>query len=136
MTKIVINACYGGFSISSEALARYLAIKGIIGYPLPEEGHISLVPPDQRENQDNFYELSMEERAASNARYKSQTLSRYDIPRDDPTLIQVVEELSGAANGGCSSLKVVEIPDDVSSNWEIAEYDGMEWVAEKHRTWS
>jgi hypothetical protein len=28
---------------------------------------------------------------------------------------------------------VVEIPDGVE--WEIAEYDGLEWVAEKHRTW-
>jgi len=31
-------------------------------------------------------------------------------------------------------LKIVDIPDGVE--WEIEEYDGMEWVAEKHRTWS
>jgi hypothetical protein len=29
---------------------------------------------------------------------------------------------------------VIEIPDDVE--WEVEEYDGLEWVAEKHRTWS
>jgi hypothetical protein len=28
---------------------------------------------------------------------------------------------------------VVEIPDDV--NWQVEEYDGMEHIAEKHRTW-
>ena len=56
-----------------------------------------------------------------------------DIPRDDPALVQVVEELGAKADGSCASLKVVEIPDDVE--WEIAEYDGREWVAEKHRTW-
>ena len=27
----------------------------------------------------------------------------------------------------------VSIPDDVE--WQIEEYDGMEWVAEAHRTW-
>lgn len=26
-----------------------------------------------------------------------------------------------------------DIPDDVE--WEIEEYDGLEWVSEKHRTW-
>ena len=30
-------------------------------------------------------------------------------------------------------LKVVEIPDGV--DWEIEEYDGEEWVSEKHRVW-
>jgi len=30
-------------------------------------------------------------------------------------------------------LKVVEIPDDVE--WNVQEYDGNEWVAEKHRIW-
>ena len=34
---------------------------------------------------------------------------------------------------GNANLKMVEIPDDVE--WEIADYDGKEWVAEKHRTW-
>ena len=37
-------------------------------------------------------------------------------------------------NDGYSELKVVEIPDDVE--YDIQEYDGNEWVAEKHRTWS
>jgi hypothetical protein len=37
------------------------------------------------------------------------------------------------ANGRFSELKVVDIPDDVE--WQIDEYDDLEWVAEKHRTW-
>jgi hypothetical protein len=32
-----------------------------------------------------------------------------------------------------AELKVVESPDDVE--WEIEEYDGIEWIAEVHRTW-
>ncbi len=35
--------------------------------------------------------------------------------------------------GPHSELKVVEIPDDVE--FFIKDYDGMEHVAEKHRTW-
>jgi hypothetical protein len=56
-----------------------------------------------------------------------------DIPRDDSLLIQVVEELGALANGDFAQLKIVEIPDDV--NWYVEEYDGLEWVAERHRTW-
>lgn len=57
-----------------------------------------------------------------------------DIERDDPYLVQIVREMGTDANGTYASLKIVEIPGDV--DWEIGEYDGREWVAEKHRTWS
>lgn len=53
--------------------------------------------------------------------------------RDCPDLIAAVETLGEKANGGCAKLEVTEIPDGTS--WEIKEYDGMEWVAETHRTW-
>lgn len=56
------------------------------------------------------------------------------IERDDPDLVRVVEELGKEANGRYADLKVVEIPDDVK--WDIEEYDGSEWIAEVHRTWS
>jgi hypothetical protein len=55
------------------------------------------------------------------------------IERDDPRLIQVVEEFGPLVNDRCSELKIVEIPYDVK--WHIAEYDGYEHVAEDHRTW-
>lgn len=92
--KLVINTCYGGFSVSEDGIARYLEITGI--------------KPSK-----NFYNR--------------------DIPRNDPALVQVVEEMGADADGRCAELKVVDIPDDVE--WQIEEYDGIEWVAEKHRTW-
>lgn len=58
----------------------------------------------------------------------------WEIKRDDPQLVQTVLRLGGAANTPYSHLKVVEIPDGVE--WTICEYDGWEWVAEAHRTWS
>jgi hypothetical protein len=58
----------------------------------------------------------------------------YDILRDDPILVQIVEEMGDKADGTFAALKVVEVPDD--ADWYIEEYDGSEWVAERHRTWS
>lgn len=57
-----------------------------------------------------------------------------DIDRDDPVLVRLVEELGDEVNTRYSELKIVEIPDGIE--WTVCEYDGLEWVAEAHRTWS
>jgi len=93
--KIVINKCYGGFSLSPAGTKRFQELGG--------------------------------------------KLAEYDSAsrrsgRNDPLLVQAVEELGEAADGSHAELKVVEIPDGV--NWTIEEYDGWEWIAEAHRTWS
>jgi hypothetical protein len=56
------------------------------------------------------------------------------IDRNNPILVEIVEQLGKAAHGQFAVLKVVEIPDDLE--WEIEEYDGAEKIAEKHRTWN
>lgn len=91
---VVINTCYGGFSLSLRAEKEYKALAGI--------------------TDPNWY-------------------SR-DIARDDPYLVKIVRELGMGANGDHANLKIVEIPGDVK--WQVEEYDGNEWVAEVHRTWS
>jgi len=58
----------------------------------------------------------------------------WEIPRDSQQLLSVIACLGERASGPYSRLKIVEIPDDVV--WNIHEYDGCEWVAEVHRTWS
>lgn len=65
--------------------------------------------------------------------YSGETFSVNETPRDNPHLIQVIEELGNCAASKISSLKVVKIPANVE--WTIQDYDGMEHVAEKHRTW-
>jgi hypothetical protein len=56
-----------------------------------------------------------------------------DIARDDPYLVKVVKDMGMSANGKFSNLKIVEVPADVE--WIVQEYDGAEWIAEKHRRW-
>ena len=56
----------------------------------------------------------------------------YCDDRTNPKLVECVEKL-GEEAGYDTKLKVVEIPNDIE--WEIMEYDGNEWVAEKHRIW-
>ena len=54
--------------------------------------------------------------------------------RAHPDLITAFEEVGDEAGGDfLSSLKIVEVPDDVE--WIISEYDGAETVREKHRVW-
>lgn len=56
-----------------------------------------------------------------------------DIERNDSALVQTVKNLGRKASGVGAYLYIVEIPDGVE--WEIEEYDGLEHVAEQHRTW-
>ena len=55
------------------------------------------------------------------------------VKRDDPVLVDIVREMGEAANGNFAHLKVVQLPADV--DWIVEEYDGQEWIAERHRTW-
>ena len=63
-----------------------------------------------------------------------ESITPWDIRRDDADLVAAVEGLGDKAGGDYTSLKVVEIPDDIV--WFVKEYDGMEHIAEAHRTWS
>lgn len=135
--KIVINGCFGGFSLSEAAVLAYAARKGIsiwIEKGTRSWGNTYWTVPNPPKRPENFYDLSIEERQAYNDAYRAASFNDREIARNDPDLVAVVEELGRAASGSLASLYVVEIPDDV--DWEIEEYDGVEHVAEKHRTWS
>ena len=101
--KVVINRCYGGFSLSREALQLL--------FDRTEDIYVFVHNEDFGIESGNHYAY-----------------------RTDPRLVEVVEKLGQAASGSVADLQVVEIPDDI--DWVIEEYDGLEWVAESHRTWS
>ena len=117
--KIVINKVHGGFGLSHEAILRYHELSGTKIYWQTMEPSSSWSP--------RIYYLDPE---CTDANYWSDT----DILRDDPVLVRVVEEMGGEAAGSQHAhLKVVRIPADV--DWIVQEYDGLEWIAERHRTW-
>lgn len=116
--RIVINSCYGGFSLSHEAIMMYSEMAKL---------NLGFVEDKKYEGLGLIhYYLDGE---VDDVHYWSDRR----ISRDDPDLVNVVAALGEAANGRCADLKIVEIPKGV--DWEICEYDGKEWVAEVHRTW-
>jgi hypothetical protein len=119
MPRIVINVCHGGFGLSDEAFEHYLKLKGI-NYATTES-KFSL-----HKGAKDFWKNG---NVGSNSDY----LSYYDIDRDDPALVQTVEDLGDKANGWAADLHIVDVPDGV--DWYVEEYDGLEHVAEHHRTW-
>jgi hypothetical protein len=112
---IVINSCHGGFGLSREATLLYLTKAGI--------------PYSLEEQSDREQQLKLGSKiVVNNCEFSSRT-----IARNDPILIDVVAELKSNADSSFSQLKIVRVPANV--DWLIEEYDGIEWVAEKHRTW-
>jgi hypothetical protein len=115
MTKIVINSCYGGFSLSVEGMKRYAEIKGL---PLYIEGD-DFCP--------TFWTIPAEERT-DEGRWQSYkyTISSRDFDRTDPILVQVVEELGSKADGSCAELTIETL--EKGTLYRINEYDGYESI--------
>jgi hypothetical protein len=118
--KIVINKCYGGFQLSDKAIERLKELA-------------------EKENDKELLEAIEEDKRKEEFRIHGHkywgflsTIEKNKL-RTHPLLIKVVEELGNEASGELSELKIIEIPDDIE--YEIEEYDGIEWVSEKHRRW-
>lgn len=161
--KVVINACYGGFSLSPEAVKFIADKKGLpCHFYIEDESHESQNYDDRaykkvsaEEAQDafmwnastieteeeynefhqfNWKESTDSERRAHNEKHSElHHESRPDV-RHDKFLVEAVEVLgSEKASGSCAQLKVIDIPIAV---YNIEEYDGFESVSEPHQTWS
>lgn len=107
--KLVLNKCYGGFSISREA-AEFMAKNGC-----------ERAKQELAESGSNWYGYG----------YVDTMEDGYD--RTSEHLILAVETLKDKASGWGSSLKVVDIPD--GTDYYIDDYDGIETVRENHKSW-
>lgn len=132
MGKVVINSCYGGFGLSKEACQRYW---DIIGQQVWIEDisktlglfEVWLVPPDQRikkKSPKQYLAMKSEKQIEYNKKRQSETWNPTEVERNDPILVQVVEELGEKSGSKYAKLQVVE----VNGLYKIDEYDGREWV--------
>ncbi len=143
--KIVINDDFGGFGVSTDVLIELVKrnAKCIKSMTLQEyycgstKKHI-----DWQENWQHDLEKyeQKEEFLAHNWDfnvYKDGLLyfiDKANETRTDKDLIEVIETLGEKSFGKHANLKVIEIPDNIE--YEIHEYDGLESIHEKHRSWS
>ena len=114
MTKIVYNNCYGGFGLSEAAVRRYAEIKGFEIYTDPKHRYCYFTHPKERDFTKSFFN----ERC---------------IERDDPALVQVVEELGDKANSLCSKLVIKDLP--AGTKYRLTEYDGNESIVTSYDDW-
>lgn len=114
--KIVVNRCFGGFGVSRKAV-EFMAERG------NEQAKAELDEILSGKYVNDAYDCYYG--------YSEKFGSEYN--RTDPDLILAVETLKDEANGRFAKLKAVEIPDGIE--WEIDDYDGVETIHEKHRTW-
>lgn len=149
--EVVINTCFGGFGLSHEAMMRYAELKGLKVYPMVEDRSLQDVRGEDGRNKMfdpryfipykegiqclcvHYYFRKPNKKMSRDVASKLKTLYERDIPRDDPILVQVVREFKKKASGRFGALKIVKIPAD--AKWTLEEYDGMEHIAEVHRTW-
>lgn len=101
--KVLINSCYGGFGYSAKAIKMYLDAKG-----MKYTGELV----------DSYSSVTLE---------NGNKFSSYDIDHNDPTIIQIFEEIgSQECSGDHSQLQCVDIPD--GCQYQITEYDGWESI--------
>lgn len=141
--KLVINRCYGGFGLSEAAYEKLIEWGVPVRKYIEEErGPEGLYKPQHANDGEVIFDRTLTpigESFVNDIFWKFRSVSdRYwetwtNGQRDHPLVLRVVEELGSAASGRHAQLEVVEIPDGVE--YEIAEYDGIEHVAEQHRTW-
>lgn len=138
--KIVINSCFGGFSLSPKAIAEFYKRKGreCHFFTQPDfKGKYIPVDPDSKTCISQMMLAAFDVAdpdVEEDDFWQNHYLDSRPDDRTDPDLVAVVDQLGDEAGGSCAQLKVIEIPD--GTNWEIAEYYGVESVHEVHASWS
>ncbi len=123
--KIVLNKCFGGFSVSLEA-ARFMAARG-------NEQAIAEVAEYDSKLSDPTKQRDLEKKYGVKFLGSGKTGDHGGYERNNVDLASAVEALGKKASGADADLRIIEIPDGVG--YEIDEYDGMESIHEQHRSW-
>lgn len=135
--KLVINKCFGGFSLSNEGLARFYQLHGRQTYFFKQnhaKGDYAPLEPGERAGLLSYaFDVPNPNDFKQKELWAEHYLTNRPEDRSDPFLIQTIEEMGKKADGLCAELRIIEIPDNIS--WELDEYDGIESIHETHRSW-
>ena len=143
MAKVILNKNYGGFQVSAKAHKLYAERLGkelfyYVGeYIRPNVVYKKVSYEDFVKKNTLFYFYSFKDLGDETIKDiviqdEVETLDLDEHYREDPLLIQIVEELGEEASGYAGTLKVVEIPDELANgNYMIDEYDGIETLHAK-----
>lgn len=135
--KVVINSCYGGFGISNEALLWLIKKKSALVKKTLWKKWCNDIEETKRELRafkEGFKEFDRYGGVLADEKHVYSIDDHEDKVRSHTDLVKVVKELEEKAFGEHAKLEIVKIPDGV--DFTIEEYDGIERIAEKHRTWS
>ena len=132
--KVVINSCYGVFDLSPLAIQELAKKQGKECYffEVDLENNYKLLTLHEAEQFIGYYAYSVPNPQDYNLNERAEEISidYYGICRDDENLVAVVEELGEKACGAYTRFDIVEVPDGV--DYEIKEYEGCEFIREKH----
>ena len=143
--NIVINKCFGGFSISLECAKRMAdlgdkrATAEVNEWEQDNKYIKEFIETGKWNNsldKDDIWNLSLDAKYLGEKKfYGYGYVDGFEggYERNNEILARVVKELGNLANGEHANLEVVEIPDDV--DYYIDEYDGIESIHENHRSW-
>ena len=139
MAKIILNKGYGGFCVSAKAHKLYAERLGkelfyYAGeYIKPNVVYKKVSYEEFIKRKSWFYFYSFKDLGNETTRDDEvETLYLDEGHREDPLLIEIVEELGEEASGWAGTLKVVEIPDELANgNYMIDSYDGLETLHAK-----
>ena len=132
MKKVVINRCWGGFGLSHKALQRIHDLDPtLISRPIDK------VYSDSKRREEDLTMWREHLKDPSKQEYYHSYCFTPDekfvlsyvcagLRRDNPVLVQVVEELGVEANGACARLEIEEISD--CEDFYIEDNDGKEWI--------
>ncbi len=150
--KIVINNCFGGFSLSAEAMKQLVIRKSNCMEAMTPKAFYGGESETYKFQNDweTSWQKDFEKYIDIGDGFMSEENWAYSVLKDgilymlkdrsdaevrtDKDLVDVVELLGKEANGSCANLKIVDIPDGIE--FYIHDYDGNEHVAEAHKTWS
>ena len=133
--KVILNKCFGGFRPSREAYELYVKKKGqkLFAYELAPD-----LTYRRTSEKDGLFITFTTRDYGDNPKsddfdWENDVLYLNSDYREDPVLIEVVEELGEKASAYVSDLRIVDIPDGM--DYVIDDYDGVETLHARVQEW-